>query len=678
MKLRKTKKGFTVVELVIVIAVIAVLAAILIPTFISLDSRAKKASDQSLVKNLNTALAAQEGEADDTPNDTMHDAVLDLKKWGYDVDALVTKSGEDLLWNSKDNRFYLSKEVESAKTKTEAQDVDFWKVQNAYNGESTYSVYASGTNFSSTVTNLKVGFDAGYNMNIQSITYQRESTAVGQTVKIRTNGGDLVLNSPNDSVLHFGSVENLTVTAIKKNSSYHENGIVTIKATLISGTIDVESDGYIREIDTTGAEAGSTINVDGYVSTVTASAGESAVVATSGSGYVANNGGAAYGNASSLDTTINNVGELQQFKARVNDGYSFAGLTVKLAADLDISAIPWEPIGNKKYAFVGTFDGQNHTIKGLTNKGFEVDPQNDLQPSTYSGNYGSSYGFFGVIGGTEGNATIVKNLSLTDVAININLAKNLGGLFGSDAKAFSVSAGGGNITIQNVSVKGEIKSTSPNGVTLGGIGGKVYNPGRVDVIDCKNYANLIAKDATGGDVKVAGIIGFISESSGAGDGNVVVLINNCKNFGNMDAKTLNAYVDGYTHGVWASGIANKSWGKVYINNCSTQGKTVLEAPNADILYSAIGRVDAYDCWELEQVAFEGVTYKKYSESWASTFIFGANNTISNDAGFDAFNTRLVDDRLEYGERVIESLLDSELFYLYNCLPSYPWNPDHHA
>ena len=53
MKLRKTKKGFTVVELVIVIAVIAVLAAILIPTFISLDSRAKKASDQSLVKNLN-------------------------------------------------------------------------------------------------------------------------------------------------------------------------------------------------------------------------------------------------------------------------------------------------------------------------------------------------------------------------------------------------------------------------------------------------------------------------------------------------------------------------------------------------------------------------------------------------------------------------------------------------
>ena len=44
--MKKTKKkGFTVVELVIVIAVIAILAAILIPTFVSLVRKADTAAD---------------------------------------------------------------------------------------------------------------------------------------------------------------------------------------------------------------------------------------------------------------------------------------------------------------------------------------------------------------------------------------------------------------------------------------------------------------------------------------------------------------------------------------------------------------------------------------------------------------------------------------------------------
>ena len=44
MKLRKNnKKGFTIVELVIVIGVIGILSAILIPTFVSLNGQAKDA-----------------------------------------------------------------------------------------------------------------------------------------------------------------------------------------------------------------------------------------------------------------------------------------------------------------------------------------------------------------------------------------------------------------------------------------------------------------------------------------------------------------------------------------------------------------------------------------------------------------------------------------------------------
>ena len=48
------KKGFTIVELVIVIAVIAVLAAVLIPTFVNLTKKANMSADQVAVKNMNT------------------------------------------------------------------------------------------------------------------------------------------------------------------------------------------------------------------------------------------------------------------------------------------------------------------------------------------------------------------------------------------------------------------------------------------------------------------------------------------------------------------------------------------------------------------------------------------------------------------------------------------------
>ena len=55
---RNNKKGFTIVELVIVIAVIAILAAVLIPTFSSIVKKANESADIQAVRQMNTALAA--------------------------------------------------------------------------------------------------------------------------------------------------------------------------------------------------------------------------------------------------------------------------------------------------------------------------------------------------------------------------------------------------------------------------------------------------------------------------------------------------------------------------------------------------------------------------------------------------------------------------------------------
>lgn len=63
---RNNKKGFTITELVIVIAVIAILAAVLIPTFSNVISNAKQSAALQTCSNAMkdySALAAQEGKS---------------------------------------------------------------------------------------------------------------------------------------------------------------------------------------------------------------------------------------------------------------------------------------------------------------------------------------------------------------------------------------------------------------------------------------------------------------------------------------------------------------------------------------------------------------------------------------------------------------------------------------
>ena len=97
------KKGFTIVELVIVIAVIAILAAILVPVLSNIINRAHVANDTTLVRNLNTALAM------DTANpkhETMQSALDAAAACGYDV-AKINASAMDnmILWDSVNDVF---------------------------------------------------------------------------------------------------------------------------------------------------------------------------------------------------------------------------------------------------------------------------------------------------------------------------------------------------------------------------------------------------------------------------------------------------------------------------------------------------------------------------------------------------------------------------------------------
>ena len=89
MKNLKRKKGFTIVELVIVIAVIGVLSAILIPTFSGLIAKANKSAEQLALRNSYAAYAtaAEENAEDESVVYLSKDATLTTSSVVFYLDA---------------------------------------------------------------------------------------------------------------------------------------------------------------------------------------------------------------------------------------------------------------------------------------------------------------------------------------------------------------------------------------------------------------------------------------------------------------------------------------------------------------------------------------------------------------------------------------------------------------
>ena len=129
---RNGKRGFTIVELVVVIAVVAILAAVLIPTFATVIKKANVSNDVALVRNLNEGLKVEE--VGGKKNDTMTDALNVAKDYGFEVEKLTPRSSGEILWDSVNNRFVLLDEngdaVYKDESKTLSSGANLWKIVN--------------------------------------------------------------------------------------------------------------------------------------------------------------------------------------------------------------------------------------------------------------------------------------------------------------------------------------------------------------------------------------------------------------------------------------------------------------------------------------------------------------------------------------------------------------------
>ena len=255
---KKQKKGFTIVELVIVIAVVAILAAILIPTFAGLIKKAQISSDQTLVRNLNTSLAISEGGT--TTNKTMYQTLEDMKAQGYSVEKLTpTHSKNDVVWDSENNQFVLVYEDGTTYTGTTVDATSdsskLWKIYfgiTDVNSNTKYSAYLAGTGLTGDVVVKGVGFDAGVNTGLK-VKYEGNS----KDVIIRTNGGTLTVDAENDTVNHFGDVDEVTLTKVK---TYNEFGSVTKSALNIeSGKVQIKVGAFVNKVVL--PEAGASLDI---------------------------------------------------------------------------------------------------------------------------------------------------------------------------------------------------------------------------------------------------------------------------------------------------------------------------------------------------------------------------------------------------------------------------------
>ena len=255
------KKGFTIVELVIVIAVIAILAAVLIPTFSNLIKKANISNDTAIAKNLNTAAIAAQA-------DTFGQAIEAAKEAGYLVGHLNAKADKVFfVWEDETNQFLLydldAKKVLYSNTAVEGTPNKNWcfAVNNAEDQKAVTDLFADVT------TNYLVG----------DVAALKDVLAAGGEVYI-----DESLTLDAENLLVFENAVNTTI--VLGGSQLNTNGILENKipiqvnagtVNIVGGTIGaagsyVDADGKVVNTPI-WVDAGGAANIDGTTFNVAAS-----------------------------------------------------------------------------------------------------------------------------------------------------------------------------------------------------------------------------------------------------------------------------------------------------------------------------------------------------------------------------------------------------------------------
>ena len=281
--MKKTnRKGFTIVELVIVIAVIAILAGVLIPTFASVVRKANISSDTIVAKNLNTAVSSTQAKNFD-------EAYAAARDFGYLVANLNAKTdGCYFVWEDDTKQFLLydlkAKKIIYSNTEVTGDPDDSWffAVNNTKDEAAVKAVWPN----------------AVAKMLLASISDIADVLAAGGTIYI-----DESLTLDKDNLLVLDNADK-TTTIMLGNSSLNTSGIIddVVPIQIKSGTVELVG-------GTIGA-AGAYIDDDGNLVNSPLEAVEGTTTTIDGTTFNINANGyiTLFGDATVKNATFNSQG----------------------------------------------------------------------------------------------------------------------------------------------------------------------------------------------------------------------------------------------------------------------------------------------------------------------------------------------------------------------------------
>ena len=154
----------------------------------------------------------------------------------------------------------------------------------------------------------------------------------------------------------------------------------------------------------------------------------------------------------------------------VNEGNLYADNYISLACDIDLNNIDWTPIGNGIQAFMGNFDGKDHTIKNL----------NISQSIHYTYEYPTGrkvpYCDSGLF--TTVQDASIQNVIIDGVTIKIADAKSFnahGGVLCGTVRTYQSTSVISNINIKNATITTEFSTKQYlERLSIGGAIGHIY------------------------------------------------------------------------------------------------------------------------------------------------------------------------------------------------------------
>lgn len=547
--MKSNKKGFTIVELVIVIAIIAILAAVLIPTFASLVKKANVSADTQLVRNLNMAVEIEKASSN-AKHSTMHDALMTAQAAGYDVDTIVAKSGYNIAWDSANDRFvlvdkdakkYIYPTSENTAENSISNPADYFlfcddatKISDDNSGFSYYLSRGAKLPAENKLT-VKSGLDVG-DVNVAEITVKGDAV-------VRTNGGKLIVNAANGHVEHYGLANEADIQDVSA-TTYVEHGIVGKMTVAADKSVVLKATAVVGKLEGAGATA---------------------VVQDAGSFIGGEN----------TEITVSTYAQLQGLALASTAGINYEGKTIKLANDIDLTGKKWVPFGfdnNDEHKFSGTIDGDGHKIIGLSTRvGYGYVRNETAQTG------GMAFGF---IAHAKGNVK-VTNITFEGVDIDVSDGNGVGAVLGHMKD--------GNLTVDKVKVYGNIKAQDKVGGLFGIIGYGSNENIKIDVKDCDNYADVTAERKDNYN-RAGGFFGQICPKDNKGN----FILNNLKNYGNISATGKSTWSNSEkTDVVYAGAIIGHKGNELEVTFTGCENHGTIKATSTGETYVVVTGADKY-------------------------------------------------------------------------------------